>query len=278
LPTVGGATVLSTLDFESEVAKVAYGTRYKTIQEVYDLIIGYGQWLTNQGFIFNQFNADLGAVIDWKFSGKEFLYWTTQGWASGSIITLSPFAEIIEYRFTDAVVDNVLDSFYDYSLLKSDGSPYPVKNFSLSRENQLCTIKVVNSPEGIYFARLNLIQKEHVIVMNNNSMFGDIVYDVETGYRQSRIKLSGFITSEWNGDFLSPGFIYDEAIINKWEQYTDYTAADIVKYFGKYYSASQSLTGSVDFDYTQWTLLGSAPVAQLLPNFEYKINHCITAC
>ena len=272
LPTVGGATVSSTLDFESEVSIIPYGTRYKTIQEVYDLIVGYGQWLTNQGFIFNQFNSDLGVVIDWKFSGKEFLYWTTQGWASGSVITLSPFAEMIEYRFTDAVVDNVLDSFYEYSLLKSDGSPYPVKNFSLSRENQLCTIKSVNSLEGIYFARLNLIQKEHVIVMNNNSMFGDIVYDIETGYRQSRMKLAGFITSEWNGDFLSPGFVYDDAVINKWERYTDYSAADIVKYFGKYYSANQNLVGTADFDYTQWTLLGTAPVAQLLPNFEYKIN------
>jgi hypothetical protein len=272
LPTVGGATVLSTLDFNSEVTSVPYGTQYKTLQEVYDLIVGYGQWLTNQGFIFNQFNSDLGAVIDWKFSGKEFLYWTTQGWAAGSVITLSPFADTIEYQFTDAVVDNVLDSFYDYSLLKSDGSPYPIKNFTLSRENQVCTIKSFNSPEGIYFARLNLIQKEHVIVMNNKSMFGDIVYDIKTGYRQSRMKLAGFITSDWNGDFLSPGFIYDEAIISDWTNYTDYSVGDIVKYYGKYYSATQNIIGSLNFDYTQWSLLGSAPVAQLLPNFEYKIN------
>jgi hypothetical protein len=272
LPVVGGASALSTLQYSSDITVVPYGTQYTTLQEVYDVIVGYGKFLVNQGFIFNGYNSDLGVVLDWNFTAKEFLYWTTQNWANGSVIALSPFAEKIQYQVTNSVVDNVLDSFYDYSLLRVDGNVFPYKNFDLSREDGICTISVKNSSDGFYFAKLNLIQKEHAIIMNNKSMFGDIVYDIETGYRQSRIKLIGFVTGEWNGDFLSPGFIYDEAQISEWNKYTDYNVADVVKYSGKYYSAKQTVNGSSTFDFTKWSLLGSTPVAKLLPNFDYKIN------
>jgi hypothetical protein len=272
LPITGGAAVLSTLQYDREDTVIPYGTHYNTLQEVYDLIVGYGAWLKNQGFIFNQYNNQLGTVIDWQFSGKEFLYWSTQNWANGSVITLSPFSNQIQYKFSDAVVDNVLDSFYDYSLLKASGQPFPHQNFSLNRESNVCTISTKNTAEGLYFARLNLVQKEHTIVMKNSSMFGDVIYDIETGYRQSRIKLAGFITGEWNGDFLSPGFVYDEALISGWQSYTDYSIADVVKFSGSYYSANENIPGTATFDFTKWNLLGSAPVAQLLPNFDYKIN------
>jgi len=272
LSTVGGASVLVTKQYDPAETIVPYGTQYSTIQQVYDLIMGYGQWLMSQGFIFDEYNADLNQVIDWNFTGKEFLYWSTQNWADGSVITLSPFADVIKYQFTDAVVDNVLNSFYEYSLIKATGQVFPAANFSLSREGGICTIKTKNTTDGIFFARLNLVQKEHAIVMNNKSMFNDIIYDIETGYRQSRIKLTGFRTADWNGEFLSPGFVYDDAQISDWAQYTDYQVADIVKYVGNYYSANVNIAGAPSFDFNSWNLLGSKPVAQLLPNFDYKIN------
>ena len=272
LPIIGGASAYSTLEFEKEETVIPYGTRYSTLQEVYDLVVGYGVYLTNKGFVFNDYSSDLEQIVDWKFSAKEFLFWTTQNWASGSVITLSPFANKLEYKFNDAVVDNVLNSFYDYSLLNANGQPFPPKNFSLSREEGVCTIITANTAEGFYFVKLNLIQKEHAIVMNNTTMFGDIVYDLETGYRQRRMKLSGFITGEWNGDFLSPGFIYDEAIISNWQSFKDYRVADVVKYSGKYYSANENIPGAAIFDFNKWSYIGTAPVAELLPNFDYKIN------
>ena len=272
LQMVGGASALITSQYESTKTIIPYGTRYNTIQEVYDLIVGYGHYLTTQGFIFDEYNKDLNQVTDWRFTGKEFLYWTTQNWADGAVITLSPFADTIKYQFKNAVVDNVLNSFYEYSLIKANGQVFPASNFSLSREDSTCIIKTKNTTDGIFFARLNLVQKEHAIVMNNKSLFSDIVYDIETGYRQSRIKLTGFKTAEWNGEFLSPGFIYDDAQITDWLPHTDYQVADIVKYVGNYYSANANVAGTISFDFNSWNLLGAKPVAQLLPNFDYKIN------
>jgi len=272
LPTIGGATVLGTFNYSFNDTIIPYGTYFSTLQEVYDLIVGYGQYLVRQGFVFNEYNSNLGVTLDWFFSGKEFLYWTTQNWADGSVITVSPFADKIQYKFTNAAVDSVLDSFYNYSLLNASGNAFPYQNIGVSREDGICSISTVNTTDGLYFARLNLVQKEHTIVMKNKSMFGDIVYDIETGYRQARILLSGFVTGKWNGNYLSPGFVYDDVSVSNWKAYIDYRVSDVVKYNGQFYSANQNITGSSTFVLTQWDVLGSAPVAQLLPNFEYQIN------
>ena len=273
LPTTGGTTVQTAAQFDkaSEV-QIPYGTEFLKIQEVYDLIIGYGAWLEDQGFTFDEFNSDLQEVINWNFTSKEFLYWTTQNWAGNSVITLSPFADQIKFKINNSVVDNIFNSFYEYSVSQANGFPFPQQSLSVNREDGICTIKVVASSDGIYFARLNSIQKEHAIVFNNSTMFNDTVYDIETGYRQRRMKLLGFRTAGWDGDYFSPGFVYDTATIASWKTYTDYLHGDVVKFNGSYYSANENVIGSSKFDFTKWTVLGEKPIAQLIPNFDYKIS------
>jgi hypothetical protein len=272
LPTTGGATVQSENGFEADTTFVSYKTEFNTIQEVYDLIIGYGKWLETQGCIFDDYNTDFSSTIDWYFSGKEFLYWTTQKWADRSIITLSPFAAKIKYQLAGTVVDNIFDSFYQYSLLNASGVSFPQNNISVNRDEGVCTIETVNSTEGIYFAVIHSVQKEHAMVFNSTTIFNDTIYDIETGYRQRRMKLSGFRTANWNGDYFSPGFIYDTAQIADWKQYTDYKSGDLIRFASFYYSANNNITGSAAFNFTLWTKLGKKPVAGLLPNFDYKIN------
>jgi hypothetical protein len=272
LPITGGAVVQTAIKFDKEIRQVPYKTEFSRIQDVYDLIIGYGEWLKDQGFVFDDYNVDLGSAIDWTFSAKEFLYWTTQNWANQSVITLSPFAEKIKYNFSNTVVDNIFDSFYEYSLLKADGTSFSQKNISVNRDNGICTIDAVNTTDGIYFATVHSVQKEHAMVFNNKTVFNDVIYDIETGHRQRRMKLTGFRTANWNGDYFSPGFVYDSAQITDWVQYTDYKYGDIVRFNSQYYSAIKNVVGSVKFDFILWTKLGEKPVAGLLPNFDYKIN------
>ena len=272
LPTTGGATVQVENSFRNTTKLVPYKTEFSRIQEVYDFIIGYGKWLETQGFIFDDYSTDFGSNIDWYFSGKEFLYWTTQNWATNSIITVSPFANKIKYTLTGTVVDNIFDGFYQYSLLNASGLSFPQDKISVTRDDGVCTIESVNSTDGIYFAVIHSVQKEHAMVFNSTTIFNDTIYDIETGYRQRRMKLSGFRTANWNGDYFSPGFIYDTAQISDWKQYNDYKSGDIVRFASFYYSANKNVAGSSIFDFNQWTKLGKKPVAGLLPNFDYKIN------
>jgi hypothetical protein len=272
LPTIGGTVVQQASMFESTPTRVTYGSTFETIQQVADIMSGYGKWLESEGFMFTSYSKDIGQLLNWEFTVKEFLFWATQNWSENSVIVLSPFADKIEYRFTDSTVDDIFNSFYDYSLLKADGYAFPKDSFSISRTDGVCTITSNTERYGLFFARLRLIQKEHAIILNNTSRFNDIIYDIETGYRQRRIKLIGFKTIEWNGDYLSPGFIYDPAKIQSWLPYADYTAGDIVEYAGNYYSLIRNLPGKEKFDFNYWFKLDSKPQAQLIPNFEYKIS------
>jgi hypothetical protein len=272
LPTKGGIAVIRKTRFSSDETVVPYGTEFKNLQDVYDLIQGYGKWLESKGFVFEEFNNTFGEVIDWNFTGKEFLYWSTQNWAENSIITLSPFANKLVFRSNQGIVDSVTNGFYEYSLLSADALPVPKGNLTFVRLDGEFSITTTNTQAGLFFARVNLIQKEHVILFNNYTLFNDVIYDVETGYRQNRIKLAGFRSADWNGDFFSPGFIFDSAEVLEWTPYTDYRVGETVKFSGNYYSAKKTIPGSQLFDPTQWAVLPDAPSPALLPNFDYKIN------
>ena len=272
LPTIGGTSVQQAIRYETQETTISYGTKFSTIQEVTDFLYGYGKWLEGQGFVFDDYNSDFQQTIDWSFTVKEFVYWTTQNWADNSVITLSPFANKLKFKFQEGVVDNIFDSFYEYSLLRADGFAFPSNNFSSLRDGNLLTINTKNTYEGIFFARLNVVQKEHALIFNNTTIFNDVLYQIDSGYRQNRVKLLGFRTAEWQGDFFSPGFVYDNATIQTWTPYVDYLPADVVEYVGKYYSAKLKITGAQNFDFAQWVPLNKAPTPQLLPNFDYKIN------
>ena len=272
LPVIGGVSVRRPSKFSSTPVEIPYGSEFSNVEDIHGLMLGYGKWLETQGCIFDEYNKDLTEILDWTYTSKEALYWTTQKWAVGSVITLSPFANSLKFENSSAVADSLTNVFYDYSVLKADGTVLSSKNVSTSRDESVFVIKTSNTTDGIYFVRINLVQKEHTLVLNNSSLFNDVIYDPETGYRQRRVKLSGFITDGWNGDMFSPGFVYDEAQISNWEKYTDYSTGDVVFYAGNYYSAISKVIGTESFDFNQWTVLGSKPVAELLPNFDYKIG------
>ena len=279
LPSSGGLSVTKAKNYTTTVTKVPYGTRFLTQQAVADFLLGYGQYLENQGFIFDYLNSEFGEILNWEFSTKEFLFWTTQNWVTGSIITLSPFADKLKFSTVSGtgdavygVVDNLYNSNYEFSLLSADGTAFPSDGFLMNRADDEFEISTVYPRVGLYYAQFNMVQNQHAIVFNNYSMFNDIIYDQESGYRQRRTKLIGFRTAEWSGGLSSPGFVYDEAIINDWQSYVDYNASEVVRYNGKYYGAIVKVYGSENFNFDEWNQLSEEPKSNLLPNFDYKIS------
>ena len=88
-----------------------------------------------------------------------------------------PIASTIE-------IDDTNNSFYEYSLLTADGTALPPHYHTCSRLDDGFELTTLLPKVGLYFAQVNIIQKQHAIVFNNFSMFNDIIYDVESGYRQ----------------------------------------------------------------------------------------------
>jgi hypothetical protein len=272
IPVTGGRNVIIRSQFEKEESGLHYGSELKTIQDVVDFLLGYGQWLLSQGFKFDYFNQELATVTNWLTAVKEFAFWTTQNWAEGSAIALSPSADELKFASPFSVVDNIYDNFYEYGIYKQDGSALePLFMNSVRKANEF-TLRPRNTADGIYHATLNLVQKEHVIILDNNTVFNDVIYDQIQGYRQERIKVVGYRTGNWQGNFDIPGFVYDRAEVTEWMSWKDYALGDTVKYKEFYYSAKKNIPGTEQFKDDDWFRLSKKPESKLIPNWDYKAN------
>ncbi|NBR60165.1 MAG: hypothetical protein EBT86_00675 [Actinobacteria bacterium] len=186
-----------------------------------------------------------------------------------AVITLSPAALKITLNLPRAVVSDLRESNYDYEIFSADGIKYNSQLLNYFRYDQQFSL-TPKTELGIYSASFYLVQKEHVLIIDNLSQFNDVIYNLETGYRQEKVKISGYKTVNWNGSFDAPGFIYDQAIIKEWEPWTDYTVGDLIKYKEFYYTALKAQPGVQEFDINNWLIKDTKPNANLLPNWDYK--------
>jgi hypothetical protein len=275
LPLVGGRDAIRRTKFNRDIiVRIPYGIVYSTIQDVVDFLLGYQERLISVGFEFQDFNKDLNITLNWTTSAKEFMFWTLQNWSLGSVITLSPAANRLKFNpVINAGIDDVDTDFYEYSIFKADGNPLKIDFVNVFRDETGFDIKPKTiTNEGIYHLKTNLVYKEHVILFDNITVFNDVIYDVIPGYRQGRIKLSGFKTTDWDGDFTTPGFLFDDAKIVDWIPNTDYNLGDIVKYQNYYFSAIKRVFGKSDFDYNDWNQLRNIPISGLIENFDFKVE------
>jgi hypothetical protein len=251
---------------------LSYGTKLATVQEVVDFLQGYGAYLSNQGFVFDDFNTTLRAITNWETAVKEFMFWTTQNWGDGAVLSLSPAANRITISTTNSVVNDLLDPFYGYKIFRVDGQklePEFTNTYRNDDENSF-SLTPVSTTHGIYGAVFYMVQKEHVMILDNRTLFNDVIYDLEPGYRQERIKVIGYLSQSWKGGFNIPGFIFDQARIYDWTPWTDYKLGDIVKYKEFYYSALSTLPGVQQFNDADWALLTEKPTPKMSPNWDYR--------
>ncbi len=273
IPVVGGVTAQRRRTFNTlNVQRLVYGSKLTSIQAVVDFLLGYEARLIAQGFKFDQYDAELQSPQNWTTSCKEFMFWTVHNWAVGSLITLSPAAEHIEVTLPVGVADSLLDGFYEYQVLKSDGKILTPNYINVNRSFQRISVETTNTTDGIYYIKLYFVLKEHVVLFSDKTVFNDVIYDKTTGYRQERIKTQGFLTVDWDGDYTSPGFMFDNVDIQQWKPFTDYKSGDIVSYRSYNWTSLSNQIGVETFDDTTWSKLDLTPEKQLVANFDYKIN------
>ena len=257
--------------YQETVQTIPYGHVFDTIQDVTDFLFGYGHWLESQGFRFNKFSNELKETLNWANAVREFLFWTTQEWAPGSAVTVSPAANGFELDTDNSIVGRLRNLAGDYSLLDAGGRKIDIREISTKRIGKTFELGIKSDQVGLYNIALNTVQKEHLLIFDNSTVFADIIYDPFTGFRQPRLKLVGWKTAGWNGDYYAPGFVFDAAQVTYWLANTDYKLGDTVEYQGNFYVARINHNSGIVFDSKNWTVKSEKPAPQLLPNFDYKI-------
>ncbi len=104
----------------------------------------------------------------------------------------------------------------DYSFLDAGGRKIDIKEVSTKRIGTTFDLEIKSQDVGLYNIALNTVQKEHILLFDNSTVFSDIIYEPYTGFRQARLKLVGWKTAGWNGDYYAPGFVFDAAQVTYW--------------------------------------------------------------
>ena len=141
------------------------------------MILGYEQYPLKVGFKFETFNKDSNEVENWTLSQKN-LFRTTQNWEAGTLISLSPSAREIRFTKPYTVVDDIYDNFYAYSLLGTDGKRLLADFATTERTNTNdFGLFVKNTDDGIFNLKVPVVQHEHVLILDNKTVFNDVIYN-----------------------------------------------------------------------------------------------------
>ena len=247
--SAGGQDIRVSTDHTSAVTQVPYGFVFSNTSGVCDFLVSYGALLEKQGFVFE--SRENGYVLNWAQMAQEFLYWTKQGWAEGSIINLNPGATTISVDQPLSVVDNLNIYSPENIVLNQNRQPLKSSELVIDRINNLFRINSLTS-NTINFLNLRFTAFEHLMVLDNRSIFADLLYDPITGARQSRILISGSLSGAWDGTVNAPGFVLNQDNIVEWLPNQKYAKGEIVLFKSEYWAASTIIQPSQEFNYNLW--------------------------
>jgi len=266
--SAGGLSVDVSVVHSDDTLLIPYGYEYSNISGVADFLISYGAKLEKTGFKFNTYEN--GYVLNWQQMVQEFLYWDAQGWGVNSIINLNPCATKLEFDRPYTIVDNISLQTQENLVLDQNKNPLEVKNLVVERTLNNFKIQPTNNQTINYF-NVDLTNYENIVILDNRSIFADLIYDPVTGARQDRIRVVAVTSLDWYGQLDAPGFILNEDNIAEWSPIKKYTKGEIVKHKGYYYSAKQIVQPSAEFNYNLWTRSDYTKIQTgLLPNLPNK--------
>ena len=249
---VGTESAIVYRDAANNVQTYPYGTVFVNRQQVCDFLISYGRYLSSQGFLFEDVLADQQTVQDWQLAIKEFLFYTSQNWGPEVVISLTPAGTSLKFQAAIGVVEQ-LSNRGDYTrVIDSDGRTLTGTDYRVYREGTRFEISLKSVQKGIHLLDLAIIQYQHSLVLDNQTIFSDTIYDPAIGNRQYRIKIQGYKTQNWDGSLYAPGFLVNSQTIEPWQSYTDYYKGDIVLFKNRYYTAQKFISGSTTFDQNNW--------------------------
>lgn len=260
------------------VEKVPYGTVFGTRQDVYDFIISYGRWQEQQGWVFEDYNDDNNSIYNWKQAATEFTYWSQANWANGNFIALSPLANNAKFRqqfgnieFVNGIVRGT------YPVLDRSGAQIDAHNLEILRYDDEIVVRPLNE-QSIYGLRLFRTTLEHAIVLDNQTSFGDTIYDDLYNIAQPRLKMYAYRTNDWTGRLDAPGyFLYQNPSDNTWTMVPNLekTTDDIRKYFNieqpKNFDSINSATGLITMQSSQNSVIDRSDISDIAKHmFGYQ--------
>ena len=206
LPTIGGASATVYQSGTGVTEKVYYDTIFKSVEEVFDFLISLGRKQKDLGFDFGEFDSTLNALNDWVLAGRRFLFWSTESHDVGDTIQLSPLSDKVKFDSQSGKISKITKQLNDqYSIIDENGKSISPENCSIVREDN--TIEVSPIDTRIYGILLHTELVEHAFVINNKTVFNDIISDNVLGIRQDRLEVKTQRSKNWDGRYQAEGLV-----------------------------------------------------------------------
>lgn len=273
--TAGGESITVPNQYTDQVVKVPYGYVFTNKTMVIDFLLSYGALLTSRGLIFD--DRDNGYTLNWNQMSQEFLYWANQGWETGSVINLNPTAFSITAIKSQAVIDSIVAQTPENNILDQNRTTVPVRDLVIERLGNSFNA-TSQTQQSISYLDLKYTSYESLIVLDNLSIFADLIYDPITGARQSRVTVDTNISNQWDGQLNAQGFILNNnQTVEEWKPNRKYSKGEIVLYKNNYWSAQTIVQPKALFEYADWVTSDYTKIQggllQNLPNFSNQLSN-----
>ncbi|MEE4247084.1 MAG: hypothetical protein V2I33_16850, partial [Kangiellaceae bacterium] len=258
-------------DFYDNVYRIPYGTIFTNENSVVDFLASYGEYLQRQGMIFQ--SVENSYEMNWRRMAEEFAYWANQGWVVGSMININPSATELEFERDFTVLEDLRNLERNERPLDQNKQPMEGKDYCVTRLDNNFKFHSILEEKSLSYIRLKAVSYEHLLVLDNMSIFDDLIYEPVTGLRQHRVRLDGFSTYGWTGQLDAPGFILNQDNVEEWKAYTSYNKGDIVFYKNSHWASAIKVQPQAEFNFDEWIRINYDQISKgLLPNLSTKAD------
>jgi len=206
LPTIGGASGTVYQSGTGVTEKLYYETNFSTVEKVFDFLISLGRKQKEIGFDFGEYDNTINSMNDWVLAGRRFLFWSTEVHPVGDSIKLSPLSEQVKFNSTSGKISKISKQINDqYSIVDENGNAIIPEDCSIVREDNTIIINPIEN--RIYGILLNTELVEHAFVINNKTVFNDIINDNVLGVRQERLEVKTQRSRNWDGRYQAEGLV-----------------------------------------------------------------------
>ena len=186
---------------------VEYDAEFTKIQDVYNFIRGYWEWMRVNGYELQ---------YDGNTSAYDFVTWTTTAEVGFSHIL--QIGRKLKYTPAHGHVSefNTL-TYNNNSILSSDSIKIENTKLGITRTDGKVSVET-KSKEFIGSITSAELDFEHVVIIEDSTTLGITLFDDVKDSMQSRLCLCGQRTQNWNGEKKAPGYLVsDDHIIQNFD-------------------------------------------------------------
>jgi len=198
-----------------------FGTKFSRIQDTYNFIRGYWEWMNVSGYTLE---------LPRDAAGMTFVKWAVAA-GEGDSITIE-LGKAITFKPQNGTVEEYNKyGYHDNDILSTDGKTIENKDLGITREDGTVYI---TTKDNSYIGSVSsvVVEHEHVAVINNTTSFGVNMLDQAKGNRYDRLFLHGQKTPDWTGEKKALGYlVQDNGIVENFdtsaETFNDFYRTDV---------------------------------------------------